>query len=366
MTRRTRILYGVFANAENVNAQSLNAREIALRLDPEKFLCTFFLGWGQAPDPRLNGQPHIRFVTMPPRGGSLLILFEFLFGPHDIVQYLSNNDVASKWYWRVRGGGRKKYRIQTLEGSREQFEALPKATRELLLECLKGADKIVSITPHIAEQFQEGYGFPSSVIPVGVDLKQFHPIEKQSTDGPLQILTVGTMQERKQLHVILELARRLRGMDVEFHIVGPTLGDNRYETRLREERARDGLTNVIFHGGMSQHEIQQWMVRADIFVLPSRLEGLPKVSLEAAACGLPVILFDDYATPSVVDGVTGFQVKGTEEMCERTRQLGQDPGLRKRMGEAGRKHVGQYDWDLISTLWQELFGQIRVRGGGRR
>jgi len=105
-------------------------------------------------------------------------------------------------------------------------------------------------------------------------------------------------------------------------------------------------------------ELVEIMRASDIFLLPSRLEGIPKVTLEAAATGLPTIVFRDYETPSVVDGVTGFQVKTTEEMMQALDKLISDSSLRRRMGQAARKHVESFSWDRVSRQWQKAYLEI--------
>ena len=100
------------------------------------------------------------------------------------------------------------------------------------------------------------------------------------------------------------------------------------------------------------------MRQSDIFLLPSRLEGIPKVTLEAAATGLPCIVFRDYQTPSVIDGVTGFQVETTEEMMQALATLISDRALRKQMGEAARKHMTNFDWNVVARQWQKAYLEI--------
>ena len=94
---------------------------------------------------------------------------------------------------------------------------------------------------------------------------------------------------------------------------------------------------------------------SDIFILPSRVEGMPKVTLEAAATGLPCIVFSDYKTPSVVDGMTGFQVETFEQMLNRLQLLIQDEDLRRRMGAAATSYAKQFDWDHIAAQWEATF-----------
>jgi glycosyltransferase involved in cell wall biosynthesis len=100
------------------------------------------------------------------------------------------------------------------------------------------------------------------------------------------------------------------------------------------------------------------MQTSDIFLLPSRLEGIPKVTLEAAATGLPCIVFRDYETPSVVDNVTGFQVGSLTEMMDALGKLIEDRSLRERMGTAARLHMEKFDWDVISRQWQNAYLEI--------
>jgi glycosyltransferase involved in cell wall biosynthesis len=93
-------------------------------------------------------------------------------------------------------------------------------------------------------------------------------------------------------------------------------------------------------------------------LLPSRLEGIPKVTLEAAATGLPCIVFRDYETPSVIDGITGFQVSTVEEMMQALGKLLADRSVRQRMGAAGHQHVANFDWDVVARQWQDAYLEI--------
>jgi glycosyltransferase involved in cell wall biosynthesis len=100
------------------------------------------------------------------------------------------------------------------------------------------------------------------------------------------------------------------------------------------------------------------MRQSDIFLFPSRLEGFGKVTLEAAATGLPAIVFQDYDTPVVRDGVTGFQVHTLEEMLDRLGKLIADSDMRKEMGLAARRHAEQFDWEIVSRHWEDAYWQI--------
>jgi glycosyltransferase involved in cell wall biosynthesis len=91
---------------------------------------------------------------------------------------------------------------------------------------------------------------------------------------------------------------------------------------------------------------------ADIFVHTAWSEGFGKVSLEAAAAGLPVIVFGFYETPIVEDGRNGFVVWTDEEMAARLDGLLRDTSLAMRMGAAGREIAEQWDWRVLAPQWE--------------
>lgn len=353
--KRIRILFNVWADADNVNAQSLNAREIALRLNPDRFMSTLF--HREKPDPRMIGRRHIRLKRLPPRLGSLVIAREMIWGRYDILFYVFPNR-AGRIFWRWRHLGPPKKVIATVEGTAAQIQAIPDGNRAYYLEYLRRADAGYAITEYIAQSMHEAWSMRMPVIPVGVNLEIFRPVDRSPHTSPCKVLFVGSIQPRKQPHLILELARCLRAEPVEFHLIGGLIGDPAYRSLLLADWEQHGLNNVYFHEPMPQEEVQEWMARCDVFLLPSRLEGLPKVTLEAAATGLPCIVFDDYHTPSVIDGVTGFQVRTFEEMLDRLRLLIADRDLRLRMGAAAVEHARKFDWDIIAKRWEAVLEEI--------
>jgi ribosomal protein S18 acetylase RimI-like enzyme len=85
----------------------------------------------------------------------------------------------------------------------------------------------------------------------------------------------------------------------------------------------------------------------DVFVLPSHREGFPRSAMEAAASQLPVVATDIRGCRDVVEhGVNGFlvPVRDPEALAAAIKKLGEDAGMRRRMGEAGRaRAVDRFD-----------------------
>jgi len=191
------------------------------------------------------------------------------------------------------------------------------------------------------------------ILPAGVDLRFFSPPPARTNRTPT-VLFVGTVIERKGLPDLLRAATHFP--EIRFRLVGS--GRDGYESILRRSIAELGLRNVILEGSKTQHEILEIMRESDILLLPSRLEGLPKVTLEAAATGLPCIVFHDYQTPSVLHGITGFQVESVDEMIKSLGELIADASLRERMGLQARKHVKKFDWDVVAKIWADAYLEI--------
>ncbi|PTO51487.1 glycosyltransferase family 1 protein [Vibrio splendidus] len=126
-----------------------------------------------------------------------------------------------------------------------------------------------------------------------------------------------------------------------------------------------GESNAIEHWGYS-HDISDTMAKANIIVLPSYREGLPKSLIEAAACGRPVITTNvPGCRDAIEEGKTGLLVppRKIEELAEAIFILLDDKGMRQRFGENGRalavsafnirdvvsKHLDIYNRSLINT-----------------
>lgn len=357
---RLRVLFGLIAEASSFNSQNLTAEEIALRMDPARFRPTFF--YLRQPRPRLAAAQHIQLHQLPPRLGSLSMAREMIWGHHDLLYYAMPGR-ASRLYWALRRLGPKKKVMSTVEASADQIAALPPALCREVVQGLDRSDVVYGITKFLRDGTRNRFGLQveEQVIPLGVDLEMFRPADRRARQPPWKVLFVGSLLERKRPHLVLELARQLVDQPVEFHLIGDALSPGGYPEDIRQAIARDGLRQVHLHASMPPEQIAQQMAGADVFVLPSLHEGLPKVTLEAAATGLPILVFDAYQTPSVADGETGFQVGSFDLLLKRLRQLLDNPDLRLRMGEAAAHHVRPFGWDVVAQQWQEAM----LKAGGR-
>jgi glycosyltransferase involved in cell wall biosynthesis len=143
----------------------------------------------------------------------------------------------------------------------------------------------------------------------GVNLKQFTFKEKNPTDN-VSFLLVARLIEEKGIVLYMEAAKILKAKypKAEFHLIGsletsPSAINEDELNQLHNEKV------IVFHGGQSN--IEEHLHKNDIFVLPSYYrEGLPRTTLEACACGNPIITTDSVGCREAVrEGENGFLIE---------------------------------------------------------
>jgi glycosyltransferase involved in cell wall biosynthesis len=107
-------------------------------------------------------------------------------------------------------------------------------------------------------------------------------------------------------------------------------------------------------------ELRNLMSHAELLVLPSntRLEAFGIVLLEAMACKTPVLAFD---TPGVSEVAKngGFVFSSISELSQLILELHGNEGLRRALGDKGRRAVEEkYSWDIVVDRIEELYGEI--------
>jgi glycosyltransferase involved in cell wall biosynthesis len=338
-------------DADNVNAQSLNVREIAVRLDPERFQLTLWCE--READSRLLGSPSIRVERLPSRRRTLRILKEMVSG-YDVIGYMDYSPASYTFLRLPRSLRRGAKAVLHAEAPSAQLVNPSRTLRFLYDGVFPRCDFYTGITEFVARDVYDKFGKKvSHILPVGVDTSFFTPPAARTNSIPV-VLFAGTVIERKGPQIVVDAAAHFP--NAVFRIVGAAREG--FDKVLRQRIDRFGLRNVTLDGPKTQSQLLEIMRDSDIFVLPSRLEGIPKVSLEAAATGLPCVVFHDYRTPSVVDGVTGFQVGTSEEMMQVLNKLIVDRSLRNQMGKKAREHVEKFNWDNVSQQWQNAYLEI--------
>jgi len=162
-------------------------------------------------------------------------------------------------------------------------------------------------------------------------------------DGDLVAITVANLRPEKGYDTLLDAARHVvdRGLPVRFVSVGWGSEDGELEARRRALGLGDRFTFL----GL-RPDVLRLLVAADLFVLPSRQEGLPVVLMEATSVGLPIVATAVGGVPQVLtDGVDGLVVPpdSPDALADGIARLAADPELRRRLGRGAKARSVMFD-----------------------
>ena len=195
------------------------------------------------------------------------------------------------------------------------------------------------------------------IIENGVDVVAFSPGDPIPDDGPLRLLCVARLIERKGQQHLLEAVNLVvkQGVDVTLTLVGT--GDA--ERERRNQATRLGLTDrVHFAGYVPREEIAAWYRAAHAFVLPSYNEGMSVATLEAMAAGLPIVCSRASGLSELVsDGVNGFTCEWDDvaSLAAHIGRLAGDRSLARQMGSASRNRASRFTWGSATRDYLQLF-----------
>lgn len=174
------------------------------------------------------------------------------------------------------------------------------------------------------------------------------------------ILSVGELQTRKNHEVMIRAVAKLNDPKVRYLICGRGVLLDKLKTLSRELGIED---RVCFLG--YRKDIPEIMRAADIYAHPSKREGLGLASLEAMACGLPLVTSNVQGIPDYVEnGVTGFlcgptDVDGFEKHL---RLLIRDPELCSKIRTTNLEQSQKYAAERIRERILKLLAHIAENG----
>jgi len=247
---------------------------------------------------------------------------------------------------------------------------LPGLRRKLLGQ----VDYFVAVNDEIEQELRD-FGLaavPAGVIPNGVDIDRFCPANEPERhvlrdqlslpqSATLAVFT-GRLEPQKNVDNLLLAWKQVElnarpGEDARLLI----LGDGAQKSALFALAEQLDITDSVhFVGRVDQ--VGNYLRAADLFVLPSRAEGLSNALLEAMACGLPPIATAVGGTPEVVEqGVNGLLVPPGDAaaLAGALADLLTDPALRARLGEAARQTVVErYSLAAVADRYLEFYHRL--------
>ena len=195
----------------------------------------------------------------------------------------------------------------------------------------------------------------------GVNLNQFTFKEKHASDK-VSFLLVARLIQEKGIALYMEAAKLLKAKypKAEFNLIGaPETSPSAISEDELNEMHKEGI--IVFHG--KQNNIEEHLHQNDIFVLPSYYrEGLPRTTLEACACGNPIITTDSVGCREAVkEGENGFLIEpqNLEALVKPMEYFITHPDKIKDMGINSRKYAEErFDVNIINNDLVQLIKSV--------
>lgn len=192
------------------------------------------------------------------------------------------------------------------------------------------------------------------ITPFGIDVEHFRP----PADDPRPTRVIGTVKKLDPVYGIDTLLRAFAQLpgDLTLEIAG----HGPQEAELKELARGLGVADrVSFLGQIPNPEVPEVLGRFDVFVALSRAESFGVAILEALACGTPAVTSDAPGPAEVmIDGDTGFVVPrdDVDAAAAALTRLLAEPGLARRLGEQGRRHVvDNYSWEHCLNVMEQVY-----------
>jgi glycosyltransferase involved in cell wall biosynthesis len=199
------------------------------------------------------------------------------------------------------------------------------------------------------------------ILPIGVDVETFRPDETKKLDN--LILFVGRIEKIKGLHILMSALAHLE-IPTQLAIIGPRW-DPKYVEEI--ERMCHAINENCVHkvellGSMDQQSLVPWYQKATVLVCPYLYETYSTVTLEALACGTPVISTGTHILKQGSDGILVVP-KNPKKLAEAIKKLLEDKEMREKYGREGRRLIEHnFSWESIVKrlvrVYEDMLGKV--------
>ena len=214
----------------------------------------------------------------------------------------------------------------------------------------------VALSPEVQRTIADFYGMEKAKIPViynGVDLSRCIPKEDYAADG-ITLVHVGRFNEQKNHEGLLQAFRMIHAQHPNCQL--NLLGDGELREMIKNLSDELGICeNVHFLG--SRSNVYPYLHEADIFLLPSKYEGMPMTIIEAMGTGLPIVATAVGGVPDMItDQVSGLLTECEPEAVSRAvLKLIEDEGLREKLGRNAKQESKRFSAEFMAEEYCKIY-----------
>jgi glycosyltransferase involved in cell wall biosynthesis len=172
----------------------------------------------------------------------------------------------------------------------------------------------------------------------------------------LLLVSVGELNANKNHIVCIKALKRISRTDIRYLICG----EGALKQRLDDEAEKLGLGDSVITAGY-RSDVRDILACSDIFLFPSRHEGLPVSLLEAMCAGLPVICSRIRGNTDLIEaGVGGILLEpdDADAWAEAIALFAEDPELRLKMGAHNKAATGLYDIETVRSELVHVYSSV--------
>ena len=234
------------------------------------------------------------------------------------------------------------------------------------------APMFLPVSRGVASELQKHYDIgPAKVriVPNAADTVRFKPLAEEARKAwrtknnvpqdRIVAIFAGGEWARKGLDFAIQAMGHLKDVPLTLYVAGDDPDRDRFSQMARDTGSAE---NIIFGG--FRKDMPEALGASDLFLFPSWYEAFSLATIEAAACGLPVVASkingtEDFITP----GENGdFVEHDAENVASVLRRLCSQPQNLKLMGINARQRVEQnYTWDRIAQMTEEAYRESLTR-----
>ena len=275
----------------------------------------------------------------------------------DVIHYHALGNALFSKFPRLFG----KKCVVTIHGFDYQREKWAKCAKYVLklgeLQAVRYADSIISVSQKIKRELERRYPRNVDWLPNGIPSMA----KGRSVGGRPYVLFLSRLVPEKGAHTLIEAFKSITH-DMELLIVGAGTHTSNYVESLKQ--LGEGDARIKFLGPKYDQEKSNLLHNSALFVLPSTIEGMPIVLLEAMSFGTPCLVSDIQENLDVIQTSFGelgyfFKTGDVTALSDKMQELLEEPlKMNAKSTLAGKVVKDLYNWDRIALQTSKVYYQL--------
>lgn len=226
----------------------------------------------------------------------------------------------------------------------------------------------VALSKNIQKTINEEYHIPINKIPIvfnGVPLPESEILRDYSNKNVIRIINVGRYSDVKNQITLISAIVDLHKEDPR--IVLDLFGDGELKQDINNAIYESGASEYIKDNGLTD-KVHQKLVESDIFVLPSKYEGIPMTIIEAMGMSLPIVASNVGGVPDMIDDeIDGLLCDyDKESIKDAIRKIINSQSLRERLGKAAYCKAKVFSSDKMAGDYLNIYNNCTVSKNSKK